>query len=153
RPRWEELTGVSELGAGLPGFRAGCGSRTLDVGMPEKLAVLYGGERLRSRRVELGSQEDPVEATYARGWSDGLPVVPPTPERVLRMLGGTSRDPGEVVAVVPPDLVDCTVEKAAINAVMAGCLPEYLPIVLAALEAACTDEFNIHGVLATTYAS
>ena len=69
------------------------------------------------------------------------------------MLGGTSRDPGEVVAVVPPDLVECTVEKAAINAVMAGCLPEYLPVVLAALEAVCTDEFNIHGVLATTYAS
>src|SRR5438309_1161346 len=99
------------------------------------------------------SQEDPVEAAYARGWSDGLPVVPPTPERVLRMLAGTSRDPGEVVAVVPPDLVDCTVEKAAINAVMAGCLPEYLPIVLAALEAACTDQFNIHGVLATTWSS
>jgi len=153
RPRWEELTGVARLGDGLPEFRAGCGSRTLDVGMPEKLAVLYGGERLRSRRVELGSQEDPVEATYARGWSDGLPVVPPTPERVLRMVGGTPRDPGEVVAVVPPDLVECTVEKAAVNAVMAGCQPEYLPVVLAALEAACTDQFNIHGVLATTFAS
>jgi hypothetical protein len=153
RPRWEELTGVAGLGAGLPEFRAGCGSRTLDVGMPEKLAALYGGERLRSRRIELGSQEDPVEAAYARGWSDGLPVVPPTAERVHRMLGGTSGDPGDVVAVVPPDLVECTVEKAAINAVMAGCLPEYLPVVLAALEAACTDEFNIHGVLATTYAS
>jgi hypothetical protein len=153
RPRWEELTGITGLGDGLPEFRAGCGSRTLDLGMPEKLAVLYGGERLRSRRVELGSQEDPIEAAYARGWSDGLPVVPPTPERVYRMLEGTSRDPGDVVAVVPPDLVECTVEKAAINAVMAGCLPEYLPVVLAALEAACTGEFNIHGVLATTYAS
>src|SRR5437879_7073417 len=153
RPRWEELTGVVRLGDGLPEFRAGCGSRTLDGGMPEKLAALYGGERLRSRRVGLGSQEDPVEAAYARGWSDGLPVVPPTAEPVLRMLSGTSRDPGEVVAVVPPDLAECTVEKAAINAVMAGCLPEYLPVVLAALEAVCTDEFNIHGVLATTYAS
>jgi hypothetical protein len=69
------------------------------------------------------------------------------------MLGGTARAGGEVVAVVPPDLVECTVEKAAINAVMAGCLPEYLPVVLAALEAACTDQFNIHGVLATTYAA
>jgi hypothetical protein len=55
------------------------------------------------------------------------------------------------VAVVPPDLVECTVEKVAVNAVMAGCRPEYLPVVLAAVEAACTDEFNIHGVLATTY--
>ena len=87
---------------------------------------------------------------FDRGWSDGLPVVAPTEARVLRMLAGTTRAPDEVVAVVPPDLVECTVEKVAINAVMAGAKPEYLPVVLAALEAACTDEFNIHGVLATT---
>jgi hypothetical protein len=153
RQEWEDLTGVPDLGDGLPDYRPGCGSRTLDPGMPEKLAALYGGETLRSRRVELGSQEDPVEAAYARGWTDGLPVVPPTRERVLRMLGGTRRDPAEVVAVVPPDLAECTVEKVAINAVMAGCLPEYLPVVLAALEAACTDEFNVHGVLATTWSA
>ncbi|MGH9185972.1 MAG: thioredoxin family protein, partial [Acidimicrobiales bacterium] len=73
-----------------------------------------------------------------------------TPERVLRMLEGTSRAPDEVVAVLPPDLVECTVEKVAVNAVLAGCRPEYLPVVLAAVEAACTDDFNIHGVLATT---
>ncbi len=90
---------------------------------------------------------------YERGWSDGLPLVPPTTERVARMLAGTTRDPSDVVAVVPPDLVECTVEKVAINAVMAGCRPEYLPVVLAAVEAACTDEFNIHGVLATTWFS
>jgi hypothetical protein len=66
------------------------------------------------------------------------------------MLEGTSRRPDEIVAVVPPDLVPCTVEKVAINAVMAGCKPEYLPVVLAAVEAACTDEFNMHGLLATT---
>jgi len=57
------------------------------------------------------------------------------------------------VVVAPPDLVECTVEKVAINAVMAGCRPEYLPVVLAALEAACTDEFNMHGLLATTWFS
>jgi len=55
-----------------------------------------------------------------------------------------------VVACVAPDLVDCTVEKVAINAVMAGCRPEYLPVVIAAVEAACSDAFNIHGLLATT---
>jgi hypothetical protein len=87
---------------------------------------------------------------FARGWSDGLPLVPPTEERVLAMLEGTSRAPDEEVACVPPDLADCTVEKVAINAVMAGCKPEYLPVVLAAVEAVCTDAFNIHGVLATT---
>jgi hypothetical protein len=66
------------------------------------------------------------------------------------MLQGTARAPDEVAAVVPPDLVPVTVEKVAINAVMAGCKPDHLPVVLACVEAACTDAFNIHGVLATT---
>src|SRR5207302_1848547 len=74
-----------------------------------------------------------------------------TPERVLRMLEGTRRAPDEIVAVVPPGYAGCTVEKVAINAVLAGCRPEHLPVVLAAVEAVCTDAFNIHGVLATTY--
>ena len=69
---------------------------------------------------------------------------------MLRILQGTTRAPHEIVAVVPPDLVEVTVEKIAVNAVMAGCRPEYLPWVIAAVEAVCTDEFNIHGVLATT---
>jgi hypothetical protein len=87
---------------------------------------------------------------FDRGVTDGLPVTPPTEERVLRMLEGTTRPADEIVAVVAPDLVEVTVEKIAINAVMAGCRPEHLPWVIAALEAVCTDEFNIHGVLATT---
>jgi hypothetical protein len=69
------------------------------------------------------------------------------------MLTGTTRAPDDVVVVAPPDLVECTVEKVAINAVMAGCKPEYLPVVLTTVEAACTDEFNMHGLLATTYFS
>ena len=91
-----------------------------------------------------------MEAMYDRGWSDGLPLVAPTRERVLRMLEGTSRSGDEIVALVPPNLVECTVEKVAVNAVMAGCRPEYLPVVLASLEAICSDEFNMHGILATT---
>ena len=91
-----------------------------------------------------------MEALYDRGWTDGLPLAPPTETRVLRMLEGTSRAADEVVALVPPNLVECTVEKVAVNSVMAGCRPEYLPVVLAALEAVCTDEFNMHGILATT---
>ena len=86
---------------------------------------------------------------FARGWSDGLPLVPPTEERVLRMLDGTSRDPREVVGLVPPALAAATVEKIAINAVMAGCKPEYLPVVLAAVEAVLDESFAMHGVLAT----
>lgn len=87
---------------------------------------------------------------FDRDWTDGLPVVPPTEARVARMLEGTTRSPDEVVVLAPPNLVECTVEKVAVNAVLAGCRPEYLPVVLAALEAVCTDEFNMHGVLATT---
>lgn len=100
--------------------------------------------------IRFGAAEDPFEAMFDRGWSDGLPLIPPTPERVAKMLEGTSRNPSDIVAVVPPDLVECSVEKVAVNAVMAGCRPEYFPVVLAALEAICTDEFNMHGVLATT---
>jgi hypothetical protein len=150
REEWEALTGVGGLGPGLPGFRVGCGSLSMDPVRAEELTVRFGGSTLGARRVELGSAEDEMEALFERGWTDGLPVVPPTETRVMRMLGGTSRSPEDVVATVPPDLVECTVEKVAINAVMAGCKPEYLPVVLAALEAACTDAFNMHGLLATT---
>ena len=150
RSEWRELTGIVDLGGELPEFRPGCGSMSVDPDIVDKLRVLYGGEILHSRQIEIASSEDEFEAMFSRGFTDGLPVVPPTPERVMRMLSGTTRDPQEVVAIAPPDLVELTVEKIAINAVMAGCLPEYLPWVIAAVEAICTDEYNIHGVLATT---
>jgi hypothetical protein len=152
RGAWEELTGVTGLGEGLPDHRPGCGSRTADPELADEMLVRARGARLRSRRLEL-ALEDEIEAAYERGWSDGLPVVPPTPARVLRMLDGTSHAPDEVVAVVPPNLAEATVEKVAVNAVLAGCRPDYLPVVLAAVEAACTTEFNAHGLLATTYAA
>ena len=150
RNDWEQLTGVDGLGDGLPDWRPGCGSLSVDPAYADELAVRFSGSGLRSRRVELAALEDEWEAMWDRGWSDGLPVVPPTEARVLRMLEGTTRDPSEVVAVIPPALMECSVEKVAVNAVMAGCEPEHLPVVIAAVEAACTDEFNIHGVLATT---
>ena len=150
RSEWRELTGIADLGGELPEFRPGCGSMSVDPDIVDKLRVLYNGEILHSRQIEIATSEDEFEAMFSRGFTDGLPVVPPTPERVMRMLSGTTRDPQEVVAIAPPDLVELTVEKIAINAVMAGCLPEYLPWVIAAVEAICTDEYNIHGVLATT---
>ena len=153
RPAWESLTAVDGLGPDLPEHRPGCGSRSVEWGVEAELERRFGGRVLTSRTVELADLEDEVEAAYARGWTDGLPVVPPTEARVLAMLAGTPRAPDEVVAVVPPDLVPCTVEKVAVNAVLAGCLPEHLPVVLAAVEAACTDAFNMHGVLATTFAA
>ena len=150
REEWQTLTGVEGLGAGLPAWRPGCGSRSVDPDLAPDLAVRFAAAKLRARRVELAPLEDEFEALFERGWSDGLPLVPPTEKRVLAMLEGTTRAPDEIVAEVPPDLAPCSVEKVAINAVMAGCKPEYLPVVLAAVEAACSDGFNAHGILATT---
>jgi hypothetical protein len=95
---------------------------------------------------------DAIEELYARGVTDGLPVVPPTRARVARAVAATGRDGAELVAEVPPNYGRATVEKVAINAVMAGCRPEYLPVVLAAVEAVCDDAFDLHGVSATTNA-
>lgn len=153
RDQWRAFTGVDELGGDLPEHRPGCGSLSVDPSMTDQLLARYASSGLRSRRIELAELEDEMEMAFDRGWSDGLPVVPPTEARVLRMLEGTTRSPDEIVATIPPDLADVTVEQVAINAVMAGCKPEYLPVVLAAVSAACTDEFNIHGLLATTYFS
>lgn len=150
KTEWREVSGVKTLGEDLPDLRPGCGAKNVEPGIIEELLVRHGETGLKSRRIEFGAQEDEFEALFERGWSDGLPVVPPTEVRVLRMLGGTSRDPQEVIGKIPSDLADCTVEKVAINAVMAGCKPEYLPVVLAAVEAVLEEPFSMHGVLATT---
>ncbi len=93
---------------------------------------------------------DAIEACFARGITDGLPVVPPTPDRVARAVAASGRPAGELVARVPPNYGAATVEKIAINAVMAGCRPEYMPAVLAAVEAVCDSAFDLHGVATTT---
>ena len=147
---WQKFTGIEDLGADLPVMRPGCGSLSVDPNLEDELRVRFTSSTLHSRHVELASAEDEFESMFIRGWTDGLPVIPPTPERVLRMLTGTTRNPQDVVAIAPPNLVQLTVEKIAINAVMAGALPEYLPWIITALEAVCNDEFNMHGVLATT---
>ncbi|HSC95207.1 MAG TPA: hypothetical protein VLC73_09570 [Burkholderiales bacterium] len=121
--------------------------------MAERLEAKHKGGTLVSRKIEYSEASDPVEICFERGWSDGLPVTPPTDERVLAMLKGTQRRPDEVIGKIPPYLGTCTVEKAAINAVLAGCKPEYMPVLLAALEAALEPVFTLHGVLATTYFS
>lgn len=150
RGEWQRLSGLDDLGRDLPEARPGCGAKNIEPGIIERLKVRFNETGLKSRRIELGDDEDEQEAMFARGWSDGLPLVPPTEERVLRMLDGTSRDPQEVLGLVPPALAAATVEKVAINAVMAGCKPEYLPVVLAAVEAVLDEKFAMHGVLATT---
>ena len=147
---WQRITEIPELGTDLPAMRPGCGSMSVDPDIVDKLRAKFTDSPVIARTVEFSDAEDEFEAMYARGWTDGFPVIPPTRERVLRMLTGTTRHPQDVVAIAPPDLVELTIEKIAINAVMAGCLPEYMPWVIAALEAVCNDQFNMHGVLATT---
>ena len=134
----------------LPEWRPGCGSLSADPTHAARLQAESENSPLRARRIEVGSLDDEFEFMFDQGFSDGLPLVPPTPERVLRMLGGTQRDPQELIATIPPNMGEATVEKVAINAVMAGCKPEYLPVVLASVAAICSDTYNIHGVMATT---
>ena len=91
---------------------------------------------LTSTRVDLPAEPEPFYAEIERsGWGDGLPVVPPTPERVAAFVAATGRTPGEMVAEVAPTWSPATVEKVAVNAVMAGCLPEFMPVLVAALRA------------------
>ena len=90
------------------------------------------------------------EECERRRWSDGLPLIPPTVERVEQMLGGTARARHSVVARVAPGFGEASVERIAINAVMAGCRPEYLPVLIAAVEAVAEQPFNIQGIQATT---
>ena len=134
----------------LPDWRPACGSLTQDPLIADRLRAEAENSPLRARRIEIGQNDDVHEFMFEQGFSDGLPVIPPTPERVIRMLSGTTRDPQEEVAIIPPNLVSATVEKIAINAVLAGCKAEYLPVVLAGIEAICNDTFNGHGVFATT---
>ena len=153
RAEWERVADQGALGPGLPAYQPGCGSRTQDPGMPERLALAHGDLKLTSRRIDVPDPEDAIEVGYDRGWSDGLPIVPPTALRVARMLSATPRDPAEVIGLIPPNLAPCTVEKAAANAVMAGCLPEYFPVVLTTIEAALDPLFSMHGLLATLWFS
>jgi hypothetical protein len=97
--------------------------------------------------------QDPIEYCFERGWTDGLPVVPPTPERVDAMLAGTSLSRGTVVAKIPPAWSEATVEKIAINCVMAGCLPSYLRVVLAAVRAMTAPALNLNGMQCSTHLS
>ena len=94
---------------------------------------------------------DAVEWYFDQPWSDGLPVVPPTPEKIAACVDALGGDPDFAEAVVPPRRGTLTREVLAVNMVMAGCRPEYAPVVRAAMLALCTDSFNLNGVQATTH--
>src|SRR4029434_7527047 len=90
------------------------------------------------------------ELYQQKGWTDGLPIVPPTAEQVQACLDAVSLAPHDVVGVEPVRQRPMTAEEVAINAVMAGCLPAYLPVVTAVLRAMCNEDFNLHGSTAST---
>ena len=107
---------------------------------------------LTSRVFESDDIDAAVEFCYQQNWTDGLPVVPPTRRAIERIITYLQRDGSEVVGVVPPKNGVATIEKIAINCVMAGCKPEYVPIVIAALQAMLEERFNLGGVQTTTHA-
>ena len=96
------------------------------------------------------SPESVFQFMIDQGWSDGLPVIPPTADRVQTMLDYAQQDASELVGYINPDAGSATVEKIAVNAVMAGCLPEYMPVLIAAVQAITEPSFNIHGLQTTT---
>ena len=103
---------------------------------------------------ELRSAPDDVAAFFAwveqQGWGDGLPVIPPTEARVQAMLEATPLPPAHVVGVVQPRRGEATVEKVAVNAVLAGAEPAVFPVILAAVEAVCEPQFNLYAINTTT---
>ena len=105
---------------------------------------------LESRRVTVKDADDAVELFHERGWTDGLPIVPPTEERVRAMLETSGCAPDELLGNYPTRHRLIRAEKVAINAVMAGCRPEYFPVVLALVEAMADERFGIHACNATT---
>jgi hypothetical protein len=109
--------------------------------------------KINRRADTLAVPDDPEGLNryfMERHWGDGFPVIAPTPERVARMLSHTRRAPDEVVGKIAPGYGEATVERIAINAVLAGCHPEYLPVLIAAAEAVSAPEFNLQGIQATT---
>ena len=106
---------------------------------------------LQSERIKVEDDLWAVNAFFEeKGWTDGLPIIPPTEERVEQMLAAVNRNPQEVIGVVPPRWAPATVEKIAINAVMAGCLPQYMPVLIAASEALADPRLNLYALQATT---
>ena len=93
--------------------------------------------------VFRGTLDDVNDHFHAQNWSDGMPVVPPTLDRIEKFLKFTHRDPNEVIGVCPPANREATVWNVAVNGVMAGCRPEYMPILLAVVEVICTPEYKV----------
>jgi len=112
---------------------------------------LVSTSNLQSRRIDVEDSFDAIQDYYdEQGWTDGLPVVPATEELVCRMLAGSTGAPNDSLGIIQPRNARVTLEKIAINAVMAGCRPEHFPVVVAAVKAMLQEEFNVAGVSSTT---
>ena len=139
---------------GAPDTKPGCTSRHLEPDVKvAAAAALDAHARIgqRATRIELAPGIDPYDYCASAGFSDPLPVIPPTLERVERMLAAVDLSPEIIIGQVPPNYGDATVEKIAANAVMAGCEPKMMKMLLPLVRAACDERFNMHGVQATTH--
>jgi hypothetical protein len=105
---------------------------------------------LKSRRHTVNDLASAIELCYTNGWTDGLPVVPPTAERIVAMLEAGGVEPGQEIAFIENRQVSISAEKIAINAVMAGCKAEYMPVLLAAVEALADPLYGYHGPATST---
>ena len=163
---------VADLDDGAPLMKPGCASRHLESAMAVGSVEALGGaserasvraspepidllpERApRASRLTLAEDQDPYEYCMRAGFSPFLPVVPPTAERVDAFLAVIPHPPDRVVGLVPPCYGSATIEKIAANAVMAGCEPEYMEVLIPVVRAACDERFNLHGVQATTHSA
>ncbi len=107
-------------------------------------------ETLRSERIEVADPLGAIETYFEKGWTDGLPVIPPTEDRIWAMLEAMGKHPEDILGEIPARARKITAEKLAINAVMAGCLPVYAPVLLTMTEALCDPAFSVHGPTAST---
>jgi len=138
---------------GAPASKPGCTSRHLEVSTDDAAAAPLDMHSTRGHAAsvaDLADGEDAIEYCY-RAFGDALPVVPPTVERVDAMVRAADRDPREVIARIPPCYGEATVEKIAANAVMAGCRPEMMRVLIPLMRAVSDERFNAHGVQATTH--
>lgn len=141
---------------GAPAWKPGCSSRHLEPEVQDGAAPEDSSAHLLRRvaaaagRITLPDDEDPVEYCL-RHFGDALPVVPPTAERVAAMLDACALAPQTVIGRIPPCYGEATVEKIAANAVMAGCRPEMMRVLIPLVRAVCDERFNAHGVQATTH--
>ena len=94
--------------------------------------------------------EDVNDLFYRNGWTDGLPIIPPTEERVAKMLSGTSLKPDQIIALIPPRMGAATVQVIAVNAVMAGARPEHLPLIISAVKSSVQPEVELRRWMTTT---